>query len=163
MDVLIAVFQILAWGLVATVVMTTIMFGSQYMGLSRLSLPFLLGTWFTANRDAANILGFLLYTLGGWLFAFAYYFLFVSVGFATWWLGAIAGALHAMFLLLVILPLLPYAHPRMASEYAGATSTRRLEPPGFLGLHYGYRTPLTTLIAQTVYGIILGAFFKVSS
>jgi len=37
---------------------------------------------------------------------------------------------------------------------------RKLEPPGFLALHYGYRTPMAALIAQTVYGIILGIGFS---
>jgi len=27
--------------------------------------------------------------------------------------------------------------------------------PGFLGLNYGHRTPLTTLFAQAVYGAVL--------
>jgi hypothetical protein len=44
----------------------------------------------------------------------------------------------------------------MASEYDGATATRQLEPPGFMGLNYGQRTPLTTLLGQAVYGAVLG-------
>jgi hypothetical protein len=28
----------------------------------------------------------------------------------------------------------------------------------FLGLNYGYRTPLTTLVAQMSYGLVLGAY-----
>jgi len=48
----------------------------------------------------------------------------------------------------------------MASEYHGATATRRLEPPGFLAMNYGYRTPLTTALGQTVYGATLGGFLQ---
>jgi hypothetical protein len=44
----------------------------------------------------------------------------------------------------------------MASEYDGASAVRQLEPPGFTGLNYGYRTPLTTLLGQAVYGGVLG-------
>jgi hypothetical protein len=58
------------------------------------------------------------------------------------------------------LPLLPFAHPRMASEYHGADSTRQLEPPGFLAMNYGYQTPATMLLAQTVYGATLGGFLQ---
>jgi hypothetical protein len=54
------------------------------------------------------------------------------------------------------LPMLPYIHPRMASEYDGASTTRQLEPPGFMGLNYGPRTPLTTLAGQALYGTVLG-------
>jgi hypothetical protein len=53
---------------------------------------------------------------------------------------------------------MPHFHPRMASEYDGPTDVRRLEPPGFVGLNYGYRTPATTLIAQVAYGLVLGTF-----
>jgi hypothetical protein len=153
--------SILLWGLVGTVAMTTIMYGSQGLGLSRLSLPFLVGTWFAGDRRKANVIGFTLYTLGGWAFAALYFAAFFHLGRATWWIGAIFGALHGLFLLVAALPLLPYAHPRMASEYDGPSETRVLEPPGFMGLNYGYGTPVTTLVAQTVYGAILGAAWVV--
>ena len=154
--------NILFWGLLATIAMTTILHGSHGLGLSRLSLSFLAGTFVTGNRDWANVLGFILYTLGGWLFALFYVLIFAGLGLAAWWVGAIVGLLHGFFLLVVILPLLPYIHPRMATEYDGPTDHRRLEPPGFMGLNYGYRTPFTTLLAQTVYGIILGACYQIA-
>jgi hypothetical protein len=56
------------------------------------------------------------------------------------------------------MPMLPFIHPRMASEYDGASAIRLLEPPGFMGLNYGYRTPATTLVGQAMYGTVLGAF-----
>ena len=148
------------WGLVATVGMTTILQGAQGLGLSRLSLPFLVGTFFTGARRRAVVVGYLLYTIGGWLFAFIYFLIFASVGIATWWFGALLGLLHGLFLLVGAMPLLPHVHPRMASEHHGVTALRRLEPPGFMGLNYGLRTPLTTLLAQTLYGAILGAFLQ---
>ena len=51
-------------------------------------------------------------------------------------------------------------HPRMASEQHGPTPTRQLEPPGFLALNYGRRTPISLLLAHLVYGAILGAFYR---
>lgn len=150
--------QLLLWGLIATVAMTTILQGSQGLGLSRLSLPFLLGTLFTANRDRAVVWGFIAYTIGGWLFALLYFLAFSGIGIATWWFGALLGFLHGLFLLAAVLPLLPHAHPRMASEHDGPGHGYVLEPPGFFGLNYGRRTPVTTLLGQTVYGLILGAF-----
>lgn len=151
------------WGLIATVAMATILQGAQGMGLSRLSLPFLAGTLFTGNRRWAMILGFAFYVIGGWIFAFLYFLLFASVGVQAWWLGAAAGILHGLFLLAAALPLLPYIHPRMASEYDGASGIRLLEPPGFLGLNYGHRTPLTTLLGQAVYGAVLGGLPQLQS
>lgn len=154
--------HLLVWGLVATVAMTTVLQGSQGLGWSRLSLPFLVGTFFTRNRNRAVVVGFILYTIGGWLFALLYFLFFWSIGMATWWLGALLGFLHGIFLLVCALPLLPYAHPRMASEHDGPNRAYVLEPPGFLGLNYGGRTPITTLAGQTIYGLILGAFTQLS-
>lgn len=149
--------SLLLWGFVATLIMTIITSGSQHVGLSRLSLPFLFGTYFTANRSWAHAIGFISYMLGGWGFTLIYAALFTVVG-TRWWIGAIIGFVHGLFLLVVFLPTLPYVHPRMATEYDGPTDIRRLEPPGFLGLNYGHNTPLATLIAQMSYGIVLGVF-----
>jgi len=48
----------------------------------------------------------------------------------------------------------------MASDSTGPRPTRMLEPPGFLALNYGYRTPLAVLIAHIAYGTVLGAFYR---
>jgi hypothetical protein len=149
------------WALIATLAMTSILEASRGLGFSRLSLPLLIGTFFTGQRRWAVIAGFAVYTFGGWLFAFIYFVLFLSVRIYTWWFGALAGFVHGVFLLTCALPLLPFVHPRMVSEYHSASSIRQLEPPGFLAMNYGYHTPLSTLIAQIVYGAILGGFMQI--
>lgn len=153
------ILDILLWGLVATVAMTVVLQASHGLGLSRLSLPLLAGSFVTGDRHRATIVGFMLYTLGGWGFALLYVLIFASLERSGWWLGGLLGLLHGLFLLVVVLPLLPHVHPRMASEYDPPSARRRLEPPGFMGLNYGYRTPLTTLLAQGIYGVILGACY----
>jgi hypothetical protein len=47
----------------------------------------------------------------------------------------------------------------MANEQGGPTVVRQLEPPGFLGLHYGTRTPISVFAAHALFGAILGAFY----
>src|SRR6266496_1052011 len=110
------------WGLIATVTMTSILEGSRGLGFSRLSLPFLVGTFFTGRRQRGMVLGFAVYTIGGWLFAFLYFLLFASVGIYTWWFGALAGFLHGLFLLVAALPLLP------SSPHGLGVSRRHLDP-----------------------------------
>ncbi len=151
------IISILLWGFAATAALSGVMFGAQRLGYSRLSFPFLIGTMFTGERSAAQALGLVFYLLGGWLFAFLYYFIFVSLGRSGWLLGLVLGAFHGAVLLTMLLPLLPHLHPRMASEYDGPSRGRRLQPPGFLALNYGYRTPLTTIAAHALFGAILGA------
>jgi hypothetical protein len=70
------------------------------------------------------------------------------------------GFVHSAFVLAAGLPALPGLHPRMASETSGPTVVRQLEPPGFFGMHYGYRTPLSIVIAHLAFGIILGALYQ---
>ncbi|HEX9056992.1 MAG TPA: hypothetical protein VF818_05615 [Ktedonobacterales bacterium] len=149
------------WGFVGTVMLTGLMSGSQGMGLTRMSLPFMLGTMFTADRDRAKLIGFLVHLLNGWWLAAIYAGAFQSWRRATWWLGAAIGLVHGLFVLLVIMSLLPGFHPRMASEQRGPEPTRQLEPPGFLALNYGRRTPATLLFAHFIYGAVLGAFYRV--
>lgn len=144
------------WGLAATLAMTGILQGANGLGMSRLSIPFLVGTIFTGNRRKAAALGFALYLLGGWAFALLYFLFFASIGWFSWWLGALLGFLHGLFLLVAALPVLPFVHPRMATGYDSPTARPRLEPPGFLGLHYGRGTPVSMLVAQTLYGALLG-------
>lgn len=159
MNVLGALF----WGFVATIVLTTVMSAAQGLGLSRMSVPFILGTMVTPNRDRAPLFGFLIHLANGWLFALLYAFAFESWGRATWWSGAGIGLVHGLAVLVAVMPLLPGLHPRMATEHRGPEPTRALEPPGFLALNYGRRTPLITLLAHVVYGAVLGAFYRPTS
>lgn len=153
---------ILLWGFVATVVMTTIMAASQGLGLSRMSIPFVLGTMVTPHRDRAMLLGWLVHLMNGWIFALLYATAFESWERATWWLGAGIGLVHVAFVLTAGMVMLPGMHPRMVSEYFGPTPNRQLQPPGFLGLNYGHRTPIVATLAHLIYGSILGAFYRLA-
>ncbi len=148
------------WGLAATLVLTSLMAGSQGLGLTRMNIPFMLGTMFTPDRDRARVLGFLMHVALGWIIALFYALAFQNLGQATWWLGAMIGLLHALFVLVTVMPLVPGVHPRMASEQRGPTPTRQLEPPGFMALNYGGRTPISVILAHLAYGAILGAFYR---
>jgi hypothetical protein len=153
----------LLWGFVATVVLTTIMAGSQGLRLTRMSLPYMLGTMFTPSRDRAKLVGFGVHVLNGWSFSLLYVAAFEAWGRAGVLPGAGIGLVHAAFVLTAGMRILPGLHPRMASEEQGPTVTRQLEPPGFLALHYGVRTPVTVLAAHAVFGGILGAFYELAA
>jgi hypothetical protein len=155
-----SVRDVLLWGFVASLVVTAVMAAGYGLRLSRMSLPLLLGTMFTANRDRAGTVGFFAHLVLGWLLAMLYALAFESWHRATWWLGTGIGAIHALIVLLVVMPILPGIHPRMAAEHRGPEPTRQLEPPGFMALHYGRATPLVTLIAHLLYGAVLGAFYR---
>lgn len=149
----------LLWGFVGTLVLTTVMAGSQGMRLTRMNLPYMLGTIFTPNRDRAKVIGFGVHLVMGWLFSLLYVAAFHAWGRTTWWLGAAIGFVHASFVLTAGMRLMPGMHPRMASEEQGPTVMRQLEPPGFLALNYGYQTPVSVILAHLAFGAILGTFY----
>lgn len=148
------------WGFCATIVLDTLLASSRALGLTRMDLPFMLGTMFTVRRERAKVLGFLFHLINGWIFALLYIAIFVSLGIQTWWVGALIGLTHALFILIPGMALLPSIHPRMATEDSGPDATHQLEPPGFLALHYGKRTPLATIFAHIIFGMILGVFYR---
>lgn len=154
--------SIFLWGFVATVFLTTLMAAAQGLGISRMSLPFMLGTMFTADRDRAMVIGFGFHFVNGWLFALFYALMFESLRMTGWWLGGVIGLGQGLTVLALLMPILPSVHPRMASEHRGPEPTRSLEPPGFLALNYGRQTPLITLFAHIVYGAILGGFYRLA-
>jgi hypothetical protein len=114
----------------------------------------------TPNRDRALVVGILFHVVNGWAFAFLYAAMLESMNVSNWWIGAGIGLAHALFVLAVGMPILPGMHPRMVSEYYGPTPNRRLQPPGFLALNYGRRTPIVTVAAHIVYGAIIGGFYR---
>jgi uncharacterized membrane protein YagU involved in acid resistance len=150
----------LVWGFAATIVLTTISAATQGLGLTRMNLPYMLGTIFTPDRDRARLYGFAAHMLLGWLFSLVYVIIFQSLGETGWWRGALIGLIHAGFVLVVLMAVLPGVHPRMASEQHGPAAANLLEPPGFLALHYGVQTPLAIVISHLLFGIILGTFYQ---
>ena len=144
------------WGALATAAMTGIMHGAQGLGLSRLSIPFMVGAIFCGDRRVAAVVGFAFYLVGGWIFAFLYFLVLTSVELLTWWAGGLLGLLHGLLLLVAAFPLLPFVHPRMASDFDAPVARPVLEPPGFLALNYGKGTPAVMLAAQGLYGMLIG-------
>jgi hypothetical protein len=158
------VWGAVAGGFVGTLVLTTALRGASELGLTRMDLPFLLGTAFSANRSRAKAIGYLAHFLVGELFALIYFGVFVAIGRSGWWLGALFGLLHGLVSTSALInELLPSIHPRMGTPLTAADSNPVLEPPGFLILNYGRRTPLVTVLAHVAYGAIVGGFTSLAS
>jgi len=148
----------LFWGVAATLAQALFEAATQGMRLTRMSLPFMMGTMFTAHRSKAKLLGFGVHMLNGLIFTLVYMVAFYYLGGPNWWRGALLGLAQGMFVLAVGMTLIPEFHPRMASERYGPTASRILEPPGFLALNYGPRTPISIIASHLVFGIVIGSF-----
>jgi hypothetical protein len=146
-----------AGGLVGTVVLTTMLRAASELGVTRIDLPFLLGTAFTVHRHRAKVYGYAVHFVLGLLFALLYAWLFTALGRAGWLVGAAIGVAHAAFAGTVLVNvLLPIVHPRIGTPDTAADQIALLEPPGFLMLNYGRSTFVVTVLAHIAYGAIVG-------
>jgi hypothetical protein len=159
-----SVWAALVGGFVGTLVLTTGLRTANELGLTRVDLPFLLGTAFTGDRARAKALGYLLHLAAGEVFALIYYAIFVAIDTSGWLLGALLGLLHGIVSATALVNiLLPVVHPRMGNALSAADSSPLLEPPGFLLRNYGRATPTATLLAHIAYGAIVGGFASISN
>ena len=146
-------------GLAGTVVLTTLLRAASELGLTRIDLPFLLGTAVPTDRVRAKAVGYALHFVFGVFFAIAYYAIFIVIGAAGVLLGAVFGFVHALFAgTALVNVLLPVVHPRMGTGFDAAGSSPLLEPPGFMMLNYGRETPVVNIVAHVAYGAIVGGF-----
>ena len=153
-----------AGGIVGTIVLTTVLRAASELGLTRMDIPFLLGTALTADRVRAKAVGYALHFVFGLLFALGYYGVFAVVGHPGFLLGAGFGLLHGLFAGSALVNiLLPAVHPRMGSGFDAAGSTPLLEPPGFLLVNYGRQTIVATVVAHVAYGAIVGGFIRLAA
>ena len=151
-------------GICGTLVLTTALRAGSELRVTRIDIPFLLGTALTENRVRAKALGYVLHFVFGIGFALAYYVIFRAIGEDGWWLGGVFGLVHGLFSSSVLVNvLLPVVHPRMANPRSAAGSNPLLEAPGFLMLNYGRSTPVVTIAAHIAYGAIVGGFVSLAS
>lgn len=153
----------LAGGFAGTLVLTTLLRTASEFQLTRMDLPFLLGTAITGDRARAKAIGYLAHFVIGQLFALGYYALFIALGRHDWWLGALFGLGHGLFTGTVLINvLLPLVHPRMGTPLSDAGTVALLEPPGFMARNYGLRTPTVSLVAHVAYGTIIAVFLTLA-
>jgi hypothetical protein len=144
-------------GIAGTLILTTMLRAASELRITRIDLPFLLGTVVTVDRRGAKLIGYLVHVVIGLLFSLAYYVGFVGLGGSGWLLGAGFGAIHGLFAVTVLVNvLLPVVHPRMGDSSSSVDSAALLEAPGFLLLNYGRATPVVTLGAHVIYGAVVG-------
>lgn len=148
----------LAGGFVGTIVLTTTLRAAGELGLTRMDLPFLLGTAVSEDRVRAKLIGYALHFVFGFLFALGYWAVFTAIGESGVLLGALLGLVHALFAgTALVSVILPAVHPRMGTGFDAAGDAPLLEPPGFMLVNYGRQTQVAMIVAHIAYGAIVGA------
>lgn len=151
---------LVAGALVGTSVMTVLMETAQARRLTRMSLPYILGTMITERRPLIRVCGSLFHLLNGLVFGSVYAVVFERLKRSGPLTGAAIGALHGATALVCIIPVVQEVHPRMSEEDEGPDPTPMLQAPGFLALNYGIQTPAGAMAAHLVYGAIVGAMYR---
>jgi hypothetical protein len=156
-----SVWGALVGGFLGTVVLTTALRAASELRLTRMDIPFLLGTAFSEDRRRAKAIGYGLHFLAGLVFALMYWIAFRVLDESSWWLGGLFGLVHVGFAgSALVTVLLPVVHPRMGTHTTAARSTPLLEPPGFMLVNYGRRTPVVAVLGHVAYGMIVGGFIS---
>lgn len=159
-----SVWAALAGGFAGTLVLTTVLRTASELNLTRMDLPFLLGTAVSAERGRAKAIGYAVHFVMGQVFALGYYAMFLAVDRHDWWLGALFGLGQGLFAGTVLINvLLPLVHPRMGTPLSDITTNALLEPPGFMARNYGLQTPVVSLTAHILYGTIIALFLTLAS
>jgi hypothetical protein len=153
------VWGALAGGFIGTIALTSGLRIAQETGWTRMDIPLLLGTVFSAHRSKAMIVGYALHFANGLIFSLGYAAIFLAVDHTGPVFGAGLGLAHGLVsggpLVNVLLPAI---HPRMGTPWTDAEETPLLEPPGFMLANYGRHTATVTLALHIVYGALVGWF-----
>lgn len=138
-------------GLVATLVMTVMMYIGKAMTKSPMDMPRMLGLMFTGPEHSGVVytMGLIVHFMFGTLFGILYGWLFSTLGVeASWLWGGIFGFVHGIVAGFFI-GMMPTMHPRMGPG-------KTLPSPGPFGKNYGSTTPMRLVVLHIVFGIVLG-------
>src|SRR5256885_16202435 len=105
----------LVWGFASTIVLTSIVAASQGFGITRMNIPYLLGTMLTPDRDRAKFIGIILHFAKGWIFSLVYVAAFQVKGKAKGWFGGWIGVVQSLLVFPLALPPLPARHLAIAN------------------------------------------------
>lgn len=145
-------------GLVATGVMTVLMYMGSIMGL-RMDMPLMLGSMFMSAGGAARAVGLVAHFMMGTIFVIIYALLFDAFGLsgslAGW--GGLFGAIHGVGAGMMM-AMMGAVHPRMATD-AGGISSGEVLAPGIFGLNYGAMAPVGIIALHIVFGVVAGAVY----
>jgi hypothetical protein len=129
-------------GLVATAVMTALIYAGPMMGMPRMDMIGMLGKMFTATPSVAYPLGTVIHFMMGALFAIVYAWLWsLGLGSPSWGWGLIYGLVHGLVAAMVM-PMMLRMHPR---------------PPE---MSMGARAVVGILMGHLVFGLIVALVYR---
>jgi len=145
--------SIVVAGLLATAVMTLLMYMGKAMGM-KMDMPRMLGLMFAPPESGGAVygLGGMAHFVMGVLLAIIYGVIFSLLNLRGGWIwGAIFGVVHAV-LAGMFMAMMPAMHPRMGPG-------QELRPPGLFGRNYGTMVPVGLVMMHVIYGALVGGLY----
>jgi len=140
-------------GLLATAVMTVLMYLGKAMGMP-MDMPRMLGLMFVGPDSSGVVygLGLAVHFMMGVIFAVVYAVLFDALGVdADWLWGAVFGAVHGVIAGMAF-GMMPAMHPRIGPGEV-------LAAPGPFGVRYGSAVPTGVILLHVVFGAVIGRVY----
>ncbi len=144
-------------GLVATIVMSILMYMGKAMGM-KMDMPRILGLMFVRPNHQGSVytIGIILHLMMGVIFAIIYGALFNLLGIAAnWFWGGVFGLIHGI-VLGAMLPIMPSIHPRMGNS-------KVLPPLGAYASNYGSMMPVAWIMLHIIFGAVIGWLYTMSA
>lgn len=144
-------------GLVAGLAFLMVVYGGLAMGMTRMNFLRILGTMMTprASGGAAYTLGFVIHMMLSAVFGLVHAGLLHAIGVTSvgeavlWDLGI--GLVHGLAIVAMMPPMLTMMHPLVKNG--------EIESPGVAMVGFGSMTPVGSIMAHVVYGLVAGAIY----
>lgn len=140
-------------GIVATAVMTALMYGARVMKMN-MDMPRMLGLMFSPpeNRSMVYLIGFVMHFMMGGIFGLLYAALFEALDISAGILwGGFFGLVHGLVAGMA-LGMMPAMHPRMGEGQV-------LTAPGPFAVKWGGMLPAGIIMLHIVFGAVVGAIY----
>lgn len=139
-------------GIVATAVMTVLMYMGKAMGM-KMDMPRMLGLMVVGPDSGAVVaIGLVIHVMMGVIFAIIYALLFDLFNIDPSWLwGALFGAVHGI-IDGAAMGMVPMVHPRMGAG-------KELPAPGLYGRNLGRMVPIGFIVLHIVFGAVVGGIY----
>lgn len=151
--------QAILAGVIATAVMTVLMYMGAAMMKMRMDMPMMLGTMALPPGGAARAMGLVAHFIAGIVFFVIYALIIAGAGIesaiAGW--AAVFGLVHGL-LAGMMMGMMGAMHPRMAAT-AGSPGASMMEAPGAFGRNMGSMAPMAIIVLHIVFGVIGGAVY----
>ncbi len=145
-------------GLIATLVMTLMMYLANGMGMVKMDMPLMLGTIVAEPGGTARLIGLGIHLVMGVIFALIYAAVWSGTGIApSAGTGLLFGAVHGIAAG-VMMGAIPVMHPRMSATASPGGKT--VLSPGMFALNYGVMGAAGVIMLHLVYGLVVGLVYR---